>query len=186
MTPHARLLRASARLVEKSALNNADELPHARYFLSMNEQIVRDARARGLIVPFSGLHRLLTCARCSGDFVSIGRDHYGCGSHYRERTCSNGKTVQRRSMEERIREVLVGTVTTIDRYPAALMGDEQLNRRDQRRQLEVDRRQLEKVDVRVANLMAAIEDGLYTSSIKLRVQQLEDQAERLRAKYAST
>lgn len=57
-----------------------------------------------------------------------------------------------------------------------------MNANEQRRQMERDRLQLEKIDRRLQGLMLAIEDGLYTATLKVRFQQLEDQAENLRAK----
>lgn len=42
------------------------------------------------------------------------------------------------------------------------------------------RRELEAIEARLGGLLVAIEGGLYTPRMKIRFQQLEDQAERLR------
>lgn len=140
------------------------------------------ARARGLVASSSAFCQLLICAQCGGDFCNIGRDRYGCANHYRTRGCSNGKTVQRRVMEQQVRNVLLEVSALIDQHATQLVDEEQSHIREQCRQIERDRRDLEKVDSRLSSLMAAIEDGLYAPRMKVRFQQLEDQADRLRAR----
>ncbi len=142
----------------------------------------REARALGLKMAPSNLYRLLTCAQCGGEFCNVGRDRYGCAEHYRRKTCGNGKTVQRRVMEAAVRDILAETAMLITHHADALTNDEQMNADEQSRQMERDRLQLEKIDRRLQGLMSAIEDGLYTATLKVRFQQLEDQAESLRAK----
>jgi len=142
----------------------------------------REARVLGLKTSPSNLYRLLACARCSGEFCNVGRDRYGCAEHYRRKTCGNGKTVQRRVMDATVRDIFTETAALITDYADALMNDEQMNIGEQHRQMERDRLQLEKIDRRLQRLMSAIEDGLYTATLKVRFQQLEDQAESLRAK----
>lgn len=142
----------------------------------------RDARSSGLAVAASHFHRLLTCGQCGGDFCYIGRDRYGCVEHYRRKGCGNGKTVQRRMMDAAVRDVLAETAALIAQHEGALIDDEQINVSEQRRQMERKRLQLEQINGRLQGLMSAIEDGLYTATLKVRFQQLEDQAENLRAK----
>ncbi|SCW93056.1 hypothetical protein SAMN02927924_04282 [Sphingobium faniae] len=47
--------------------------------------------------------------------------------------------------------------------------------------MEAKRRELDRVVIKLGRLLAAIEDGLYSRRMKIRFQQLEDQAARLRA-----
>lgn len=142
----------------------------------------REARVLGLKMAPSNLYRLLTCAQCSGEFCNVGRDRYGCAEHYRRKTCGNGKTVQRRVMEAAVRDILAEIAMLITHHADALTDDEQVNADEQSRQMQRDRQQLEKIDRRLQGLMSAIEDGLYTPALKTRFQQLEDQAESLRAR----
>lgn len=142
----------------------------------------REARALGLTIAPSNLYRLLSCAQCGGEFCNVGRNRYGCAEHYRRRICGNGKTVQRRVMEAAVRDILAETAMLITHHAESLTDDEQMNADEQRRQMERDRRELEKIDRRLQGLMSAIEDGLYTATLKTRFQQLEDQAESLRAR----
>lgn len=142
----------------------------------------REARAIGLKMASSNLYRLLTCAQCDGEFCNVGRDRYGCAEHYRRKTCGNGKTVQRRVMEAAVRDILAETAMLITNHADALTDDEQVNADEQSRQMQRDRLQLEKIDRRLRGLMSAIEDGLYTATLKTRFQQLEDQAQSLRAR----
>lgn len=142
----------------------------------------REARTLGLKMASSNLYRLLTCAQCGGDFCNVGRDRYGCAEHYRRKTCGNGKTVQRRVMEAAVKDILAETAMLITHHADALTDDEQVNADEQSRQIQKDRLQLEKIDRRLQGLISAIEDGLYTPALKTRFQQLEDQAQSLRAR----
>lgn len=143
----------------------------------------RETRACGLIeTAGSDLHQLLMCAQCGGDFCHVGRDRYGCAQHYRRKICENGKTLQRRIMEGAIRDVLVETSALIVRHQSELIDEGPENAAVQRRQMERDRLQLERIDQRIGGLLSAIEDGLYTATLKVRFQQLEDQAGKLRAR----
>lgn len=142
----------------------------------------RDVRSSGLAVAASHFHRLLRCGQCGGDFCHIGRDRYGCAEHYRRKGCSNGKTVRRRMMDAAVRDVLAETAALITRHEGSLIDIEQVNVSEQQRQMERDRVQLAQINRRLQGLMSAIEDGLYTATLKVRFQQLEDQVQRLRAK----
>lgn len=142
----------------------------------------REAQALGLRPASSKLYRLLTCGQCGGEFCNVGRDRYGCAEHYRRKTCGNGKTVQRRVMEAAVRDTLAETAMLITHHADALAADEQVNTDEQSRQMQKDRLQLEKIGRRLQGLMSAIEDGLYTATLKTRFQQLEDQAESLRVR----
>lgn len=70
----------------------------------------------------------------------------------------------------------------ITHHADALAADEHANTDEQSRQMQKDRLQLEKIGRRLQGLMSAIEDGLFTPALKARFQQLEDQAQSLRAR----
>ncbi|WP_137863016.1 MULTISPECIES: hypothetical protein [unclassified Sphingomonas] len=85
-------------------------------------------------------------------------------------------------MEKAVRDVLDEAAAQIIRHEDAFLDDERRTTDAQRRQMEADRLQLEGIDRRLQGHMSAIEDGLYTATLKARFLQLEDQAENLRAK----
>ncbi|MBO0127911.1 hypothetical protein [Agrobacterium sp. OT33] len=85
-------------------------------------------------------------------------------------------------MEAAVRDILAEAAMLITHHADALTNDEQVNADEQSRQMQKDRFQLEKIDRRLQGLISAIEDGLYTPALKTRFQQLEDQAQSLRAR----
>ncbi|OOO17846.1 UNVERIFIED_ORG: hypothetical protein BTE55_32410 [Rhizobium sophorae] len=177
---------ASLRIIEEplwQAVKNRQQDIEQR-FKNVREgvQNSREARSRGLTVSASYLYRLLVCADCGCDFCHVGRDRYGCAGHYRRKCCDNGKTIQRHVMEKQVRAVLVETLFTIERHFAALVTEDRFDHHERSRKIQNDRRELERIEGRLRGLLAAIEDGLYTPRLKERFQQLEGQAERLRAK----
>ncbi|MGV6876536.1 recombinase family protein [Pseudochelatococcus sp. B33] len=140
----------------------------------------REVRAQHPGVGLSNFHRLVICADCGGEFCAVGRDRYGCAHHYRRKTCCNSKTLQRRAMEAGIRDLLVETVVMMGEHAEAFGDEENLAARHLRGQTLRERRELEAIETRLGGLLVAIEGGLYTPRMKLRFQQLEDRAERLR------
>lgn len=145
---------------------------------------VRKAREMRLLEPAvvsSNFYRLLICADCGADFRPLGRDRYGCADHYRRKTCGNGRTLQRRAMEMGIRALLTETLITRDGHMEASHDGDLSETRQLRGQIVGARRQLEAVDAKLGGLLVAIEDGLYSTRMKIRFQQLEDRAARLRS-----
>lgn len=142
----------------------------------------RVARSQDLILASSNFTRLLTCAVCGSDFCPVGRDRYGCADHYRRRTCANSQTLQRRKMEESIRTLFAEAAVLMGRHAGLLCKDADPMISRLYSQISRGRRELEATDAKLDRLLAAIEDGLYTPRIKIRFQQLEDQAQRLKAK----
>lgn len=141
----------------------------------------REARARVLAPGSSHFARLLTCAACGGDFCPVGRDRYGCAGHYRRKTCANGQTLPRRVMEEQVRALFAETCALIRSQKVAVGQDADLATRQLQGQMAKERRELEAIETKLAGLLAAIEDGLYTPRMKKRFLQLEDQAGKLKA-----
>lgn len=142
----------------------------------------RVARSQDLIPASSNFTRLLTCAICGADFCPVARDRYGCADHYRRKSCANSQTLQRRKMEESIRTLFAEAVVLMGRHAGRLCKDTDTTISRLRSQITRGRRELEATDAKLDRLLAAIEDGLYTPRIKIRFQQLEDQAQRLKAK----
>lgn len=141
----------------------------------------RETKSRDLTLGSSHFARLLICAACGNDFCTVGRDRYGCAGHYRRKTCANGQTLPRRVMEEQVRALFAETCALIRSQKAAVGQDADLATRQLQGQMAKERRELEAVETKLAGLLAAIEDGLYTPRMKTRFLQLEDQVGKLRA-----
>ncbi|MFD2252412.1 hypothetical protein FHS82_004214 [Pseudochelatococcus lubricantis] len=172
------------RIIEESLWQAAKERQLAQ---EQRHECLRDgirkgqeARAQQLGAGSSNFHRLLICADCDGDFCAVGRDRYGCAHHYRRKTCGNGKTLQRRVMEAGIRDLLAETMVMMGQHAEASGDEENTAVQRLRGQILRERRELEAIEAKLGGLLVAIEGGLYTPRMKLRFQQLEDQAERLR------
>jgi hypothetical protein len=138
-------------------------------------------REHARIAASSNFCRLLICALCDADFAPVGRDRYGCAGHYRRKDCGNGKTLPRRAMEAGIRDLLAEAVIAVERRGVIGHGGDEWQVRQIQSRIQAKRRELDKIEARLGGLLAAIEDGLYSRRMKIRFQQLEDQAERSRA-----
>lgn len=141
----------------------------------------REAKSRDLTPGPSHFARLLTCAACGADFCPVGRDRYGCAGHYRRKACTISQTLPRRLMEEQVRALFAETCALIRSQKAAVGQDADLATRQLQGQMAKERRELEAIEIKLAGLLAAIEDGLYTPRMKARFLQLEDQAGKLKA-----
>lgn len=142
---------------------------------------VREAKLRDLTPGASNFVRLLICAACGADFCPVGRDRYGCADHYRGKICANGQTLPRRVLEEQVRVLFAETSALIRSQTVAVGQDADLVSRQLQRQIARERRELEAVEAKLAGLLTAIEDGLYTPRMKTRFLHLEDQAGKLKA-----
>lgn len=141
----------------------------------------REARLRDLTPGSSHFSRLLICAACGADCCSVGRNRYGCADHYRRMTCANGQALPRRVMEEQVHAFFAKTSALIRSQAINAGQDADLATRQLQGQMERECRELEVIETRLAGLLAAIEDGVYTLRMKTRFLQLEDQARKLKA-----
>lgn len=177
--PVLRIIDESLWLAAKSR-QDAQEQKHGALRDAVRK--AREARSRDLTPGSSHFARLLTCAACGADFGAVGRDRYGCAGHYRRKTCANGQTLPRRAMEEQVRALFAETSALIRNQADALGTDTDLATRQLQGQMAKERREMEVIETRLSGLLAAIEDGLYTPRMKTRFQQLEDQAQKLKAR----
>jgi len=134
----------------------------------------REAKVTELMPGSSHFARLLTCAVCGADFCPVGRGRYGCAGHYRRKSCANCQTLPRRVMEEQVRALFAETCALIRSQAVAVGQDADLATRQLQGQMAKERRELKAVESKLAGLLAAIEDGLYTPRMKTRFLLLED------------
>lgn len=157
-----------------------DEIENRSRAIAEGVRIAAKAREQGLLPTSSGLCRLLTCGLCGGEIIHVGRQRYGCAAHARKKACGNRRTLERRVMDAEIRSVLEEAAVTIMLHADPLEQEAQAQGDLQERRMERERQELVVLEGRIQSVMTAIEDGLYTPTLKTRMQQLEDRAARLR------
>ena len=124
---------------------------------------------------FSGL---LKCGECGGNYTIVGKERYGCATRRSKGTCYNTQTITRQNIEGRILRGLSNRMMEpqlidvfVDSYNAeirSLTADVE----SKRKSLQGD---LKRVERKINGLMKAIEDGMYSASMKNRMSELETQ-----------
>ena len=131
----------------------------------------------------------LRCGGCGGGYTVVAKDRYGCATHRAKGTCGNNRTIRRLEIEDRVLSGLK------DRLMAPELVEEfideyqlESNRlaKDAAQQIEVRRRALGAVERKIGRLLKAIEDGMYTPSMKERMAALERQKVDLEEDLART
>jgi site-specific DNA recombinase len=122
---------------------------------------------------FSGL---LRCAVCGGAYTIIGHDRYGCASHRNRGTCENGLVIGRHALEERVLAGLKNKLLApnlVQEFIAEFHAE--LNRRGRDAELayEVARRERIDIERKIKALVDAIENGIFTTSTRGRLLELE-------------
>jgi hypothetical protein len=122
--------------------------------------------ARRNVFPLPGL---LRCCDCGGSYTIIGKDRYGCATRRMKGMCDNSRTIKRQTIEERALvdlkhrllepEALSVFVETVEAELKARVGDAERDHEHQVKQ----RKQVEK---KIAGMMTAIQNGLFTQSMK--------------------
>ena len=141
--------------------------------------MTRDADGNAL----NGAHRrkyllsgLLECGVCGGGYTIIDAANYGCATHRSKGTCSNDLKVRREDLERRVldglRERLLAP-ELVEEFARAFQ--EEVNRlaAQKTRHRAEDEGRLEAVRRKIASMIRAIEDGMYHSSMKERMAELE-------------
>ena len=133
--------------------------------------------------PLNDTHRpkfllsgLLTCGVCGGGFTITAKDRYGCARRARQGSCSNSHGIQRAELETRILGGLKSTLVTpelvkefVDEYRREwnkVQSEAAEKSRDRERRLAAVKRKIDAI-------LRAIENGIYTSSTKERLEALE-------------
>lgn len=120
-----------------------------------------------------------------GGYGVITKQRYGCLNHHRRVSCSNGRTIQRVFIEERVLAGLSERVVSAEAVAEAVRAyHEEMNRQNQahRAQAEADRKALAKIERAIAGIIAAVEDGLYQPTMKARLAELERQKAEIEAR----
>ncbi|WP_027245688.1 recombinase family protein [Leisingera daeponensis] len=143
-------------------------------------------RARRPAYLLSGL---LRCACCRASYTLINKTRYGCAGARNKgaAVCTNRATIGRAEVEERVLSGLKQRLLAPDllaqfaeEYRKAF-NDAAAGACQDRQKAE---HALKKVESRIANILTAIEDGMYTASMKDKMSELEGEKARLAAVIA--
>ncbi|WP_229726022.1 recombinase family protein [Frigidibacter albus] len=148
----------------------------------------RPERARRATYLFSGL---LVCGCCGGSYTLINKTRYGCSAvrNKGESICGNRATIQREEVEDRVLgglkqkllhpELIAVFVEEYRQAWNAAQAGASAGREKQERELA-------QVEKKIAGILAAIEDGMYHSSMKAKMAELEATKAQLTASLAAS
>jgi hypothetical protein len=123
---------------------------------------------------FSGL---LRCGVCGSGYTITGKDRYGCASHRSKGTCTNNHSIKRQVIEDRVlsglkdRLMAPELIATFIKEFTAEINRHAVEAEQDRRSRE---RELATVMRKIDAILKAVEDGMYTPSMKERLLALED------------
>ena len=130
---------------------------------------------------FSGL---LKCGVCGAAFTIVGKDRYGCAAHRSKGICSNSQSIRRQVIEDRILSGLKIRLMAPE-LVAAFMAEYTAEINRHAAEAEQDRqgqeRDLATTNRKIDAVLKAVEDGMYTPSMKDRLISLEQHKEELEA-----
>jgi len=186
MNPEAEWVRVAApqlRIIE-DALWNAARARQATLI-----QVFEEAKAGGLDNlqaasanrrPKTLLSGLLECGVCGGTVAKRGNNRFGCVSHIMGRGCTNGRTINRDTLEVRVlaglRDKLMAPDVMAEAMRAYITETNRLNHH-RRANREADLMRLEKARKAIAGIVTAIEDGHYSRPLMERLKTLEADAD---------
>ncbi len=140
-------------------------------------------RARRPTYLLSGL---LRCACCGASYTLINKTRYGCAGARNKgaAVCTNRATIGRTEVEERVLSGLKQRLLAPDllaqfaeEYRKAF-NEAAAGATQERQKAEAS---LKKVEVKIAGILNAIEDGMYHASLKAKMSELEAEKARLEA-----
>src|SRR5215472_18931299 len=122
------------------------------------------------------LSELLVCGECGGRYTVVGKDRYGCATRRAKGTCSNDKTVTRQRIEARVLGGLKDKLMApelVAEFVRAFQEEMNAAARTAAARGEELKREAKAVEHKIAGIMTAIEDGMYTPALKERMKVLE-------------
>jgi site-specific DNA recombinase len=144
--------------------------------------------------PLNRAHRrkfllsgLLRCGQCGGGYTIIGKDIYGCAARRSKGTCANQETIRREELEHR---VLTSLRTRLMAPELVSVFIEEYTREVSRQTRDHAaanaglERDAAAVDRKIAGILSAIEDGLYSPSMKQRLADLESKKREIEDRIA--
>jgi len=122
------------------------------------------------------LSELLVCGQCGGRYTVVGKDRYGCATRRAKGTCGNDRTITRQKIEARVLGGLKDKLMAPELIAEFIRSYQaEINRADKEASARSGalRHEAEGVERKMAGIMAAIEDGMYTPALKERMKALE-------------
>lgn len=130
---------------------------------------------------------LLRCGCCGGGFASVGKDYLACAAARKQGTCTQNRSFRRGHLEDTVLtllrqrlmrpEAVAAFIASVGREMNAGRAEESA----ERARLEAEQGKLIR---RVDGLYEAIADGLRTTGLKAKLEELEAQRETIDAKLA--
>jgi site-specific DNA recombinase len=140
-------------------------------------------RLNGTHRPRSLLSGLLVCGCCGGPYALRGQDRFACSNHIMNGSCSNSRTIAREALEARmlagLRERLMAPEVAAEAMRAYAEETNRLNW-ERRSSAEANRRELEKIQRAIQEIVTMVEDGRGSRSLVQRLRDLEAREDDLR------
>ncbi len=128
------------------------------------------------------LSGLLYCGSCSGRYTVIGEERYGCAAKREKGTCTNGKTISVRKLEDRVLAGLQNRLLAPDLL-AEFAEEYRRERNRYFREIKKRRQRLEAklgdLDRRIDRIVLAVEEGGDAATLVARLRDLEARREGL-------
>lgn len=139
--------------------------------------------------PKSLLSGLLLCGCCDGPYTLRGQGRFACSNHLDTNTCSNGRTITRAKIEQRVldglRDKLMAPEAAAEAVRAFVAETNRLNH-ERRANSAADKLELTKAERSISGILDAIEDGRRTPALMTRLYDLEDRVAVLRIQQTET
>ena len=119
---------------------------------------------------------LVQCGECGSQYASIGRDYLACSSARGRGTCSNRQSIRRHALEgmihEGIRQRLMAP-ELVEEFVRAFHKEVNSRRREQDLLVDATKRELTDITRKLNGLMDAIAEGLRTTGLQKRLEEME-------------
>jgi site-specific DNA recombinase len=135
------------------------------------------------------LSELLVCGECGGGYTIVGKDRFGCADRRAKGTCSNTQTITRQAIEARVLSGLKEKLFApelVAEFVRSFQEEVNASRRTAKQRQEDARRELDAIERKMAGVVKAIEDGMYSPLLKERMKGLEARKAELSAVLAAT
>lgn len=152
---------------------------HAKEFGAMRNNQHREHRPNQKF-PWSGI---LKCGECGSHFIIVNQTSYGCAARKNGGidACGNALLVPRRLVEEKLFAAVADLFQPRHLERAVKKATRLLARRREHkhRELEAAKQDLKRTDEIIANLVAAIKAGTFSTTLKMELERAETERDRL-------
>lgn len=129
------------------------------------------------------------CGCSDGPYTLRGQGRFACSNHLDTNTCSNGRTITRTKIEQRVlegmRDKLMAPDVAAEAVRAFVAETNRLNH-ERRANSAADKLELAKAERSTSGILDTIEDGRRTPALMARLHDLEHRVAILRAQQTET